>query len=234
MFRTHHRFPFKADGSGGAEGLSWHDALPSVVVVHHQCRLVEVVGFLHAPHLLLHLFQRVELAAQQGNPRGRAMTVSIGVTAEEILHLLQIEVSGKVPPLHPRVGGHAIQRKHVDVDAAQILQVHPFDERGAGILNLGKRERIRLVRLITDHLERGGHPFLGMRHQQVVVPARHADVEVVVPWDEPLVAHGSQQGACNDVIAQSMLAAHLMDAYKDAQDAQLQWPYVVGCHERVC
>ena len=69
---------------------------------------------------------------------------------------------------------------------------------------------------------------MGVLHEAVVVGPWHADVHVVVPRDETSVAYGSEHRAGPAVVAQTMLATHVVDLQQDLQDVLVQFVYIVS------
>lgn len=138
------------------------------------------------------------------------MAVLVGVAEEQIEHSLVIFIACEVELARHCALGHSVDGEHVEINAAQILKVHALYERGVGILNLGKRQRIDAVILGADHLIGLRQPLCGMLNEAVVVRAWHGNVEVVVPRYEALVPHRPYHCACPDVVAQVVLAADVV------------------------
>jgi hypothetical protein len=66
-----------------------------------------------------------------------------------------------------------------------------------------------------------------MHHETVVVRTGHADVHVVVPGDEPLVADGTQHGACPTVISDVVRLADTVYRQEYLQDVLVECTDIV-------
>ena len=120
------------------------------------------------------------------------------------------------------VGGHSVDGEHIDIDSLEELEVGALEDGGRGIFDLGEGVGIGGVGLGSDDLIGLWQPLAPVGNELLVVGSRHADVHVVVPGYEALVAHGSEHGACPEVIAQMMLAAEAVDGLEVADDLLLE------------
>jgi hypothetical protein len=66
-----------------------------------------------------------------------------------------------------------------------------------------------------------------MHHETVVVRTGHADVHVVVPGDETLVADGSQHGACPTVVSDVVRLTYTVYRQQDLQNVPMEGFYIV-------
>ena len=78
--------------------------------------------------MLLHTLHGVELATKKWQPRAWTVAMLVGVAVNEVEQALVVLVFGEVdlalkPSLWCTVDG-----EHVDIDAAEIAQVHTLDE----------------------------------------------------------------------------------------------------------
>ena len=62
----------------------------------------------------------------------------------------------------------------------------------------------------------------------VEVFGKHADIDVVVPWDEPAVAHGTEQGAAVKPVVDAVLGADTVYLFKDGELLHLAGAQLVG------
>lgn len=93
---TPYRLSLKLDVSGMTIHVVWHDASFAEIMVDNEVRSLIVVGRLEFLHGALHTCQCVETPAEQRNPRGGTMPVAVGISAQEINHLLVVEVTHQV------------------------------------------------------------------------------------------------------------------------------------------
>lgn len=156
--------------------------------------------------------------------------MAVGVAVEEVLHLLQEEIAGEVESLLEGVGCHPVKGKDIYVYSPEVAEVHALNECGAGILYLGEGQWVVWVGFVADNFKWGGHPLVSMLHEQIIIFAGHADVEVIVPWYEAFVADSAKECAGDDVVAQVVFFAYLLHSEKYVKDAQLKRAYVVCSH----
>ena len=117
--------------------------------------------------------------------------------------------------------GHAVDGEHIDIETAHIVDMHALYQRGGIVLYLAKGEGVVFVVLGTDGLQAFGQPLLGVLHEALVVGARHADVDVVVPGNETAMTDGAQHGAVADVATDIVFAAHTIDIQENGDDVLL-------------
>ena len=134
-------------------------------------------------------------------------------------------------PFDPRFRriGMAVEGEDVDIDALFIV----VDE----VVDLLDIERVEVTHLhvLRPHL-RIGFPRLyhqvlrqiglSLLDKAAEILHVHGDVDVVVPWDEATVTHGTQQRAAVEPIADAHLPADLVDVFEDLQLFQLAGPQI--------
>ena len=114
--------------------------------------------------------------------------------------------------------GSTVNGEHINIDAADIVAVFTFYQRRTTINDLAKTTGIVWVCLDAQCLQRLRKPFAGMFHKVVVVRTRHTDVHVIIPGNKTLMPYRTQHGSCPTVIADMMLAAHLVNLQQNLQD----------------
>ena len=120
------------------------------------------------------------------------------------------------------VGRSTVDGEYIDVDALEELEVGPFEYGGRSVFNLGEGIGIGRVGLGTDDLIGLRQPLAPVPDELLIVRARHADVHVVVPGNESLMAHSPEHGACPQVVAQVVLAAHTVHGLQISDDFPLE------------
>ena len=153
------------------------------------------------PRIFLSIF-RARLRAVKGSDTIFAAIIPIFLAKEFFLVGLTIQpLHGvDIPGAFDTAVEERIDGKDVDI-YAYGLRGALFDEHCRGVFNLGVDGRIAVVRgkaVQPQAGRRGAVEFVG---EAVVVGARHQQVDVVVPWDEAPVAHGSYQRAVGQRIA---------------------------------
>ena len=138
------------------------------------------------------------------------MSMLIRVAVKEIDKFVEPVITCYGKTSKQVVARYAINGENVNIDAPQIVIVLAFYQCGICIENLAESPRVAGVCLSTNGLIGLGQPFVGMRHEAVVVRAGHADVHVVIPWDESLVAYGAQHGTSPEIVAQLVFATDLI------------------------
>ena len=91
-------------------------------------------------------------------------------------------------------------------------------QRRAAVHHLAEAAGKRLAGLYAQGFEGLGQPLVGMSHEAVVVRTGHADVHIVVPGYETMMANGTQHGACPAVIGHVVLAAHTVNRQQYLQN----------------
>ena len=124
---------------------------------------------------------------------------------------------------------HTVNREHIDIDTSEIPQMKTFDECCCGILNLSERQGITFVGLAAHKLHLFWQPLPGMGYQLLIVGTGHGNVDIIIPWDKPLMSHGSEYRACPDIIGESMLFTGSIDSRQDIKYAVMKlFDIVVG------
>ena len=107
--------------------------------------------------------------------------------------------------------GYSVKHEYIYAYALTIgaVDVLKAQTSGARVAQYGMTAYKALVRI-------GGLPEIrlpkllcGNTVEAVVVIARHHEVDVVIPWNEALVPHGTKQSAALQPHAESMPAAYL-------------------------
>ena len=61
----------------------------------------------------------------------------------------------------------------------------------------------------------GGTPLIEVGEQLLVIGAEHQNIRIVIPGNEPPVAHGAQKAAVGQVIGETVLKAHTVNLVHD-------------------
>ena len=70
-----------------------------------------------------------------------------------------------------------------------------------------------------------------MGNKTVIIGAWHRHVEIIIPWYEPLVSHGSYHSATADSIAQTVLTAHFVKCEQYSEYLLMKCFYIVVGHD---
>ena len=227
VFNTHHLMTFELEGLWRAQHGFRNHTLHPVVIVEHQVRLVVVVGQIGSPQLTARPLVGEASLDEQDGPRTGSMAMLIGVAMQEIEQFVERLVTGHGHLLGEARGGDAVDGEHVDIDACYIVAVCALYQGGAAVDNLPEAARVGGRGLDAQGLQRLGQPLMGMHHETVVVRTGHADVHVVVPGDEPLVADGTQHGACPTVVSDVVRLTDTVYRQQDLQNVPMEGFYIV-------
>lgn len=230
LFDAHHLLALKGIGLRSAKDGAGHGAALAIVVVSYEHRGVVVMAEQEATDMPLDAAHGVEAATEQGHPRRGAMAVLIGIAVQQIEYTLVVFVTGEMELATQGICGYTIDGEHVDIDTSEVVEMKALDEGGRSILDLTEGQGVGAVVLGTDELEGLGQPLAAVGDELFVVGARHGDVDIVVPRDETLVAHGSKLGSRPDVIAQLVLTAATVYGHEDAEDTLVEQIDVVVGH----
>jgi len=151
----------------------------------------------------------------------------IGVSAKQIDQLLQECVVQKMAMLQEGIGGDVVDGKHIYIDSAQIRVMCSLYEGRTTIYHLCKVTGKIGLKLCTQCFVRLGQPFCTMLHKPIIIQPRHRNIDIIIPWDEPLMTYGSQHRSCHQIIPNLMLLTYLIDSNEDVKETLLEWTYVV-------
>ncbi len=200
VLHTRHLVSLEHHGSGLTKHLLVDDALEAVVEHTHFVALTEWIFAQQATCGSLQALLANDLATQQRQPAGRAVTVTVRVAIGHVDQLLQHVVAHQVQTTQQDIGRHAVDGKDIDVESAKVRQVCTLDERGAGVLHLAEGQRIGGVRLVAHKLVWLFKPLVGIGNEGLVVLTRHRNIKVVVPGNKTLVTHGTQHRTVVNII----------------------------------
>ena len=208
-------------------------AAVEVCAVHHRVAaygitFVEGGGGVVGVDHLGHLAARVELAQQQRPPAPGAVSVFVRVAVDEVAEHAQAAEAAVEAFAQLRVGRYAVDGKHVDEDAALEGARRSFHDGGARVFYLGVVEGVVGVLEVGAQAVVGRQPFVGVAQKLLVVGAWHRDVDVVVPGYEASVAHGSEQRASFEDIAEAVGADGAVGFLQNGEEMTLHLLYVVA------
>ena len=151
----------------------------------------------------------------------QTVAVLHGVDGRIIKKLFSYGVAAIVLTLLVLVGCHAIEGEHVDGQTTDKVELAAQDIGRLLVLNARKLIGVHRVLQSANQLVSLGQPLVGMLHKLVVVFAGQGHIGIVIPWHKSLVSHGSQHGAGNEIIAQVVLTAHLVNGDQHVENVFL-------------
>lgn len=199
--------------SGFAEHFFRDDGFRMVVVEANLLTVFERIFQQDATYLRLDALHREDLSAEQREPRRRSVTMAIRVAVCQIENLEIEVVMVFVEELPDGIVGDAVDGHDVEVDAAEIVIMATFNERGTSILNLSEGHWIQRVVLATNEFQMFRQPLTPVCDETFVVWSRHSEVYVIVPRDEAFMAHSTEHGAVGHVVAQTVFATDAVEVY---------------------
>ena len=149
------------------------------------------------------------------------------VAMQEVEQFVEGLVTGHSQFLGHLGFGDAVDGKHVDIDARHIVAMGTLYQGGAAVDNLSEPTRRGGRCLDAKGFARLGQPFVGMHHETVIVWTGHADVHVVVPRNEALVADGSQHRARPTVVSDVVRLTNTVYRQEYLQNMLMECFYIV-------
>ena len=110
------------------------------------------------------------------------------------------------------VGG--VEREDVHEETYDARTLTLFDERGGAVGDLREVKGIIVPVVWSDQLVFSPVFALAYLEQTVVVGPRHDDVDVVVPWDDAVMAHGTYCRACTAIECQVVTFADVNERFE--------------------
>ena len=129
----------------------------------------------------------------------RGMPVVKQIAADAALQQLVCQIKTAPGHLSIRI---EIQRKYIDVYAMIHFPVSNagFDEGGLAVPKLGKITGPSRIRAIGLQEAMSGHVFSCDGEEPFIIPAGHAQVDIIIPGDVSFVADCAQQGPAQNVV----------------------------------
>ena len=166
------------------------------------------------------------LATKPKKLRNGTQRIAVGVIEDR--HALGDADAQPFDPCFRRIG-MSVKGEDVDIDTLLIV----VDE----VVNLLDVERVKVAHLhvLCPHLRVGLPRLYHQVMRQISLPLLdkaaeilhvHGNVDVVVPWDEATMAHGTQQRTAVEPIADAHFLAGLVDVFENLQLLQLAGPQV--------